>query len=80
MLSIVDSRPDPIPERLPMNPTREEVLLARALEKPAEKRSAFLDAVCEGAAALRVHVEALHAAHDATIKIDFADAPDEAVS
>jgi hypothetical protein len=31
-----------------MNPNREEVLFALALEKPADKRSAFLDAMCEG--------------------------------
>ena len=31
-----------------MNPSREEALFALALEKPAEKRAAFLDAVCEG--------------------------------
>jgi hypothetical protein len=29
----------------PMNPNREEVLFALALEKPAETRSAFLDAL-----------------------------------
>lgn len=34
-------------------PDREEVLFALALEKPAEKRAAFLDAICEGDAALR---------------------------
>jgi hypothetical protein len=34
-----------------MNPTREEVLFALALEKPAEKRAAFLDAMGEGDAA-----------------------------
>jgi hypothetical protein len=30
-----------------MNPTREEALFELALEKPAEKRAAFLDAMCE---------------------------------
>src|SRR5262245_49825121 len=36
-----------------MNPTREEALFALALEKPIEKHSALLDAVCEGDSALR---------------------------
>jgi hypothetical protein len=31
-----------------MNPSREEVLFALALEKPANKRAAFLDAICDG--------------------------------
>ncbi len=31
-----------------MNPNREEALFALALEKPAEKRAAFLDVMCEG--------------------------------
>ena len=35
-----------------MNPNREEALFALALEKLAEKRPAFLDAVCEGDTAL----------------------------
>ena len=47
-----------------MNPTREEALFALALEKPAEKRGAFLDVMCEGDAALRQRIEALLAAHD----------------
>ena len=34
-----------------MNPSREEALFALALEKPADKRPAFLDAMCEGARA-----------------------------
>ena len=76
-----------------MNPTREAALFALALEKPAEKRAAFLDAMCEGDAALHQRLEALLAAHEApdellaeaspaakaTIKLDLADAPDEAV-
>jgi eukaryotic-like serine/threonine-protein kinase len=76
-----------------MNLSREEALFALALEKPAEKRPAFLDAMCEGDAALRAGLEALLAAHDQpetllatqagaarpTIKLDLADAPDEAV-
>jgi len=76
-----------------MNQTREEALLALAIEKPAAKRPAFLDAVCEGDPALRARLETLLAAHEQpetllatqaddarpTIKLDFADAPDEAV-
>src|ERR1041384_2483147 len=76
-----------------MNPNREEVLFALALEKPAEKRTAFLDAMCEGDAALRARLERLLAAHEQpetllatqtdaarpTIRLDLADAPDEAV-
>ena len=77
-----------------MNSSREETLLALALEKPAEKRPAFLDAMCEGNLVLRARLEALLAAHEqpdtvlatqassavkAIIKLDLADAPDEAV-
>lgn len=76
-----------------MNSNREETLFALALEKPADKRPAFLDVMCEGDSALRQRLEALLAAHDetnaalataapdvkATMKLEFADAPDEAV-
>jgi WD40 repeat protein/serine/threonine protein kinase len=76
-----------------MNPNREEVLFALALEKPVAKRPAFLDAMCESDPALRQRLDALLAAHDQadnlvptqaeaarpTIKLDLADAPDEAV-
>ena len=76
-----------------MNPNREETLFALALEKPAEKRAAFLDVMCDGDPALRQRLEALLAAHEQpetllatqaetarpTIKLDLADAPDEAV-
>jgi eukaryotic-like serine/threonine-protein kinase len=76
-----------------MNPNREEALFALALEKPADKRAAFLDAMCEGDAALRQRLEALLAAHaqtegvlaepapaaKGTMKIEFTDAPDETV-
>jgi hypothetical protein len=76
-----------------MNTTREEALFALALEKPAEKRAAFLDVMCEGDAGLRQRLEALLAAHEQpdaalataapvgkqTIKLDLTDAPDEAV-
>jgi WD40 repeat protein/serine/threonine protein kinase len=72
---------------------REEMLFALALEKPADKRLAFLDATCEGDPALRQRLEALLAAHDeaeevlgkapsaakTTMKLDPPDAPDEAV-
>ena len=76
-----------------MNPNREEVLFVLALKKPADKRAVFLDVMCDGDSALRQRLEALLAAHDATlnpqttqaeafrptIKLDLADAPDEAV-
>jgi len=77
-----------------MNPTREEVLFALALEKPAEERAAFLDLMCEGDTALRARLDALLAAHEQpetllatppekarpTIKLAFAEEPpDEAV-
>ena len=76
-----------------MNPNREEALFELALEKPPEKQTAFLDAICDGDAALRERLEALLAAYDQpetllatqaeaarpTIKLDLADAPDEAV-
>ena len=77
----------------PMNPTREELLFQLALSKPAAKRAAWLDAECEGDALLRARLDALLAAHEQpetllatkaeaarpTIKLDLADAPDEAV-
>ena len=77
----------------PSNPSREEALFQLALEKTAEKRPAFLDAMCDGDLALRARLEALLAAHEQpetllatqaaaarpTIKLDLADAPDEAV-
>jgi len=47
-----------------MNPSREEALFALALEKPVEKRAAFLDAVCEDDMAMRQRLEALLAAHE----------------
>ncbi|MGO8681130.1 MAG: protein kinase domain-containing protein [Limisphaerales bacterium] len=62
----------------------EEALFALALEKPLDKRRAFLDAVCEGDPALRERLESLLVTHDApaskiTMKLDLPDAPDEAV-
>lgn len=48
-----------------MNPNREEALFALALEKPADKRAAFLDAVCGGDAALRALLDTPIAASEA---------------
>ena len=76
-----------------MNPNREEALFQLALSKPAGKRAAWLDAECDGDAALRARLESLFAAYEQpdtllatkadtarpTIKLDLADAPDEAV-
>jgi WD40 repeat protein/serine/threonine protein kinase len=76
-----------------MTPSREEALFALALEKPVEKRPAFLEAMCEGDPALRARLEALLSAHEqsegvlvesasaakATMKIEFADVLDETV-
>jgi serine/threonine protein kinase len=78
---------------MPSPQNREEVLFALALEKPADRRPAFMDAVCAGDPALRQRLDALLAAHDqpdklspqgapaavATIKLDLPGAPDEAV-
>ncbi len=69
------------------------MLLALALEKPAHKRQALLDVMCEGDLPLRQRLEDLMAAHDkpgpatptdapaanATIKLDRPDAADESV-
>ena len=74
-------------------PQREEALFTAALNNPLAERPAFLDGACHGDPALRQRLEALLAAHDApdellstlptaakaTIKLDLADAPDEAV-
>ena len=76
-----------------MTPANEEALFALALGKPVGKRAAFLDAVWESDPALRQRLEALLATHDQpetllatqagdarpTIKLDLAEAPDEAV-
>lgn len=76
-----------------MNPTREEALFALALAKPSAERTVFLDRECGDDKALRARLEALLAAHEQpdnllptqvetarpTIKLDLADAPDEAV-
>ena len=76
-----------------MNPNREEVLFGLALEKPASERPAFLETLCGDDQALHARLDALLAAHEApdelspkdkpaakaTMKLDLADAPDEAV-
>ena len=78
---------------MPSPQEREAALFALAAEKPLSERSAFLQAVCGTDSALRQRLEALLAAHEqpedalatatravkATIKLDLADAPDEAV-
>jgi serine/threonine protein kinase len=72
---------------------REELLLTAALEVPADKRDAFLKGACLGDPALRQRLEALLAAFAspgelatksptnvaATVKLDMAGTPDEAV-
>ena len=77
---------------MPSPQNREEVLLAAALAKPPAGRALFLDGACYGDPALRLRLEALLAAHGelaealpaeppvvkATIKLDLADAEDEA--
>ena len=76
-----------------MNSSPEELLFALALTKPLSERAAFLDRECASDPALRHRLEALLAAHEQpdtllatkadtarpTIKLDLADAPDEAV-
>ena len=76
-----------------MNPNREELLFQLALTKQATERSLFLERECGDDKALRARLEALLAAHEQpetllaaqadtarpTIKLDLADAPDEAV-
>ena len=78
---------------MPSAQEREATLFALAVEKPAGERAAFLQAVCGADQALRQRLEALLAAHEQpetvlatqtetarpTIKLDLADAPDEAV-
>jgi serine/threonine protein kinase len=78
---------------MPSPQEREATLFALALEKPADKRAAFLDAVCEGDAALRQRLDALLAAHDApdelspkdkpaarvTMKLELSAVPDETI-
>ena len=78
---------------MPSPQKHEETLFALVLEKPADKRTDFLDGACHGNLALRQRLEALLAAHEqseelspgntptakATIRLELADAPDEAV-
>lgn len=47
-----------------MPPSNEEALLTLALAKPAAKRAGWLDAECDGDAALRQRLQALLAAHE----------------
>ena len=76
-----------------MNSTREELLFALALTKTVVERSVWIGRECDGDPALRARLDALLAAHEhpetllatqaesarPTIKLEFADAPDEAV-
>jgi WD40 repeat protein len=78
---------------VPSPQNREEVLYAAALGKPPAERAIFLDGACYGDPALRLRLEALLAARpeldqspraelpvvETTIKLDPADAKDEAV-
>jgi eukaryotic-like serine/threonine-protein kinase len=76
---------------MPSAQNREEALFRAAVElPPGTTRRAFLDQACAGDSPLRQRLDALLAAHDepdnlspksapATMKLDFPDAPDEAV-
>ena len=75
------------------DPQREAALFQAAAELTGPARATFLDGACHGNPALRQRLEALLAAHEqsegllaepthavkATMKLDLADAPDEAV-
>ncbi len=54
-----------------MNPSREELLLQLALSQPAAKRAAWLDAECDGDAALRQRLAALLPAHEQPLNCAF---------
>src|SRR5438034_3928845 len=83
-----DSKPD-----MPSPQNREEALFQAAVQLTGAERASFLNGACLGDSALRQRLEALLAAHDQpdnlvptqaeaarpTIKLDLADAPDEAV-
>ena len=83
-----DSKPD-----MPSPKNREEALFQAAVQLTGAERAAFLNGACLGDNALRQRLDALLAAHDQpdnlvptqaeaarpTIKLDLADAPDEAV-
>ena len=74
-------------------PSREEALFRAAAALAGTERAAYLDQACAGNAALRARLDALLAAHDQpdtlpgepadaarpTIRLEFAEAPDEAV-
>ena len=78
---------------MPSSQDHEAALFALAVKQPLGEREAFLRTVCHADKALRQRLEALLAAHDQpktllatqaeaarpTIKLDLADAPDEAV-
>jgi WD40 repeat protein/serine/threonine protein kinase len=75
------------------NPQREVALFQAAAQLSGKARASFLDSACDGNAALRQRLETLLAAHEqtdgaladsapaakATMKIEFADAPDESI-
>jgi serine/threonine protein kinase/tetratricopeptide (TPR) repeat protein len=60
---------------MPSPQNREEVLLAAALEMPADKRPALLEAICVGDPALRQHLAALLAAHQKADELPPSDVP-----
>ena len=74
-------------------PQREEALFQAAVQLAGVERAVFLDSACRADATLRARLDALLAAHDApdelspmdkpaakaTMKLELADAPDEAV-
>ncbi len=75
---------------MPSPQNREEALFQAAVQLTGAERAAFLQGACLGDVALRQRLDALLAAHDApdelspapaarTMKIEFADVPDEAV-
>src|SRR5437867_11115837 len=79
---------------MPSPQNREEALFQAAVQLTGAERATFLKGACLGDNALRQRLEALLAAHDQpdnfvpapaeavrpTIKLDLADAPDEAVA
>jgi tetratricopeptide (TPR) repeat protein/tRNA A-37 threonylcarbamoyl transferase component Bud32 len=79
--------------QMPATPNREEALFQAASQLTGAERAIFLNGACLGDDALRQRLEALLAAHDApdeisptnkpdavaTMKVELADAPDEAV-
>jgi len=78
---------------MPSSPNREETLFQAAIQLAGAERAAFLNGACLDDKALRQRLEALLAAHDApdelspkatpvalaTMKLELADTPDEAV-